>query len=64
MKLPSVSVGGRLKKYQLPIHELYGPRIPDVFDDPEIIDPVLANASKRFDARLDYHTNRLLEKAR
>jgi len=62
--LPSFTTGSQLKKYQLPIHELYGPRIPDVFDDPEIIDPVMAHASKRFDDRLEYHTNRLLEKAR
>ena len=64
IKLPSFKTGSGLKKYQLPIHELYGPRIPDVFDDPEIIDPVMAHASKRFDDRLEYHTSRLLEKAR
>jgi hypothetical protein len=55
---------GSLEELQLPIHELYGPRVPDIFDDPDIIQPVLANASTRFDDRLEHHTNRLLDRAR
>jgi hypothetical protein len=50
--------------FQLPIHELYGPRVPDIFDDNDIMDLVLQGTSLRFNKRLDYHTNRLLERAR
>jgi len=50
--------------FQLPIHELYGPRVPDIFDDNDIMDLVLSGASLRFQKRLDYHTNRLIAKAR
>ena len=64
IKLPPPNLGSLLNKYQLPIKELYGPRIPDIFDDDDIIDTVLLHASKRFDDRLDYHTDRLLAKAR
>jgi hypothetical protein len=64
MKLPSPEKNSGLRKFQLKITERYGPRIPDVFDDPEIMGPVMEHASKRYDDRLEYHTNRLLEKAR
>jgi hypothetical protein len=50
--------------FQLPIHELYGPRVPDIFDDNDIMDLVLRGANLRFQKRLYYHTNRLIEKAR
>jgi hypothetical protein len=57
---------GRLKgtQYALPIRELYGPRISDIFDDPEIMQPVMVSANERLQARLEHHTNRLVEDAR
>jgi len=64
IKLPAPSKATGLRKYQLPIRELYGPRIPDVFDDADIMTPILANASKRFDDRLKHHTDRLMAKAK
>ncbi len=64
MALPSPRKGGPLRPYQLPVHELYGPRIPDIFDDPEILEKVFKEASTRFDDRLAHHTSRLLESAR
>jgi len=63
MVLPSPETGSALMPYQLKIKERYGPRIPDVFDDPEIMVPTLQHASKRLDDRLEYHTNRLMAKA-
>jgi len=51
-------------EYALPIEELYGPAIADIFDDPDIINPVLANANVRLQARLEHHTNRLIDAAR
>lgn len=51
-------------KYALPINELYGPPIPDIYDDPQVMTPVLANANIRLQNRLEYHTNRLIDKAR
>ena len=70
MKLPSPEKrsGEQILKgegnFQLPIHELYGPRVPDVFDDPGVMNPTLEDADTRFSDRLDYHTERLLDKAR
>jgi ribosomal protein S17E len=61
--LPPPTKDSALRKYQLPIEQLYGPRIPDIFDDNDIMQPVLANASKRFDERLEHHTTRLLQQA-
>ncbi|MCP4714524.1 MAG: hypothetical protein GY868_05350 [Deltaproteobacteria bacterium] len=58
------AVESGLSEYQLPIEELYGPRVPDVFDDPEIMAPVFAEANVRLQARLEHHTNRLIESAR
>ena len=51
-------------KYALPINELYGPAIADIYDDPDVIKPALAAANVRLQARLEHHTNRLIEKAR
>lgn len=50
--------------FQLPIRELFGPRIPDIFDDDEIMDVVLTKAGIRFQKRLEHHTNRLIDSAR
>jgi hypothetical protein len=61
--LPPPTLGSPLDPYQLPIEELFGPRIPDIFDDEDIMQPVLAHASKRFDDRLNHHTTQLLQKA-
>jgi hypothetical protein len=63
MTLPSPKTGSKLRPFQLKIRELYGPRVPDVFDDPDIIEPVMANASIRMDARLKHHTDRMIAKA-
>jgi hypothetical protein len=66
-KVPSPPKRSLMEKegttFQLPIHELYGPRIPDIFDDPEIISAVLDRASVTLGKRLEYHTNRLMAKA-
>ena len=50
--------------FQLPIHELYGPRVPDWFDDADVIDIVIIGSGVRLQKRLEYHTERLLDKAR
>ncbi len=64
-KLPTWEKGSGIeKKIQLPINELYGPRIPDIFDDPEIMAPVFAEANIRLQDRLEHHTNRLIKSAR
>ena len=68
MKLPSPDnkrgIYGGLTKYQLPIEELYGPRVEDILDNDDIIQQTLAHASIRFTDRLNYHTDRLIDKAR
>ena len=67
MKLPTPLAKGQwspLREYQLPMEERHGPRVPDVFYDDKVMDPVLANASVRFDDRLEHHTQRLLDSAR
>lgn len=56
--------GAALRRLQLPIRQLYGPRVPDIFDDDEIMTAAMSNADVRMKDRLNYHTNRLLEKAR
>lgn len=53
-----------LEALQLPVNVLYGPRVPDVYDDPDIIDPVLANAKIRFQNRLEHHVQRMIDMAR
>lgn len=52
------------EKYRLDLHELYGPPIPEIYDDPEIIGPTMINANIRLQARLEYHTGRLIDQAR
>ena len=52
------------RKYKLPIHELYGPRVPDILDDPEIMGPVMENANKRLNDRLNHHVDRALANAK
>jgi hypothetical protein len=51
-------------KYTLPIKELYGPRVPDVMDDPEIMQPVMAHANERLQARLNHHVDYALKNAK
>ena len=63
-KLPSPVKGSSLEKYQNPITERYGPRIPDVLSNDKVMNPILQEASDRYDARLEYHTEWLLDKAR
>lgn len=57
---------GKLYKtdYSLPINELYGPPIPDIFDDNDIMKPTLAEANARLQARLEYHMKRFIEAAK
>ena len=55
---------GSPKNIYRSIHELYGPPIPDIFDDADIIKPAMKHASERLDARLEHHTNRLIDAAR
>ena len=50
--------------YRLDLHELYGPPIPEIYNDPEIIGPTMTDANARLQARLKYHTDRLFERAR
>ena len=56
-------IRGGYSTFQLPIHELYGPRVPDIFDDNDIMDLVLKGASLRFDKRLEHYTTRMLQRA-
>ena len=49
--------------FQLPLHELYGPRVPDLLADSDVFDLVLQGADVRFQKRLEYETNRLMESA-
>lgn len=58
------ATGHKYAKYRLKIHELYGPPISEIYDDPDIINPVLADANLRLQARLEYHTQKMIEKAR
>lgn len=53
-----------ISTFQLPIHELWGPRIPDVMNDDDVMGPILQEASDRYDDRLKYHIDRLLDMAR
>ena len=62
--LPSPVVGSSLRKYQLKIEERYGPRVPDVLKLDKVLGPILQEASDRYDDRLNYHTDRILDKAR
>jgi hypothetical protein len=50
--------------FQLPLTERYGPRVPDVFKQDAVMKPMLEKASDKFDERLEYHTDRLMDKAR
>ena len=62
--LPPPVKGSSLRKYQLKITERFGPRVPDVLKQDKVMTQVLQEASDRYDARLEYHTERLLDKAR
>lgn len=57
-------IRGGVSTFQLPIHELYGPRVPDLLANDEVFDIVLRGANVRFQKRLEYQTNRLIESAR
>jgi hypothetical protein len=50
--------------FQLPIHELYGPRVPDVLTKESVMTPILLEAAQYLEKRLDYHIDQLLEKAK
>lgn len=63
-KLPSPDKHSPLWPYQLHMTERFGPRVPDVFKQDAVMKPYLQEASDRYDDRLEYHTNRLLDKAR
>jgi hypothetical protein len=56
--------GHKYAKFRLPIHELYGPPIAEIYNDPDIINPVMTDANTKLQARLEYHTGRLIEQAR
>jgi hypothetical protein len=55
--------GDPLNPYRY-IHELYGPAIPDIFDDKDVIDPAIKEADVRLQARLEYHMAQFIEAAR
>ena len=61
--LPSPDRWSPLWPYQLPINQLFGPRVPDVFKEDDVMNPILEEASTRYDNRLEYHTQRLLDRA-
>lgn len=52
-----------MRKFQLPIKQLYGPAVPDIFNDDDIMAAAMSNADVRMNDRLKYHTDRLLQKA-
>lgn len=45
------AVGG-IRVRRLPIEEKYGPRIPDIFSNEEVMDKVLASAKERIDKNM------------
>ena len=55
---------GRLpKKYRLPLSkELFGPRVPDVMGNDDVMNPVLAKAQERLDKNLESQVDWLLSK--
>jgi hypothetical protein len=63
-KVPTWEKGDPRNKFRLKIVERYGPRVPDVFDDTEIMAQTMKEASIRFDARLKHHTDRMIAAAR
>ena len=64
IRIPSPGKIPALEKFQLPIRQLYGPAVSDIFDDKDIMDATLSNADVRMEDRLKYHTGQLLIKAR
>lgn len=51
------------KKYRLPLSkELYGPRIPDLMNMDDVMNPVLTMAQERLDANLESQVDWLLSK--
>ena len=56
--------GEQATTFQLPIHELYGPRVPDVLTKDAVMGPILLEAARYLEERLDYHVDRLLGKAK
>ena len=55
---------GRLpKKYRLPLSkELFGPRVPDVMGNDDVMTPVMAKAQERLDKNLESQVDWLLSK--
>jgi hypothetical protein len=48
------------KKYRLPIRQLYGPRVEDVFGDQIVLQPVLDKAKRRFDQNFSHEVDYLI----
>ncbi len=56
-------IRGGVSTFQLPLHELYGPRVPDLLLDDDVFDVVLQGTNVRFQKRLEHHTARMMQAA-
>ena len=52
------------KQYRLPIEEMFGPRVEDILSNDPVLNPVLDEAGKTINERLEHETEYILEKAR
>lgn len=59
-----VGIFRRTSKDRLPIRELFGPSVPDVLRQPDVLSAVEAKAQERLNARLDHEVQYLLSKKR
>jgi hypothetical protein len=54
----------RLGQTRLPVEQKYGPAVPSMLDNEEIVDKVVDTMGNAVDKRLDHETNRILEGGR
>lgn len=62
--VPTSPLPRKWKSFQKPIHELFGLRMPDVFGTSRVLREFFLTASDNYDARLEYHVQRLMIDAR
>lgn len=60
---PAKRPNGVISTFQLPLHILYGPRVPDLLANEGVFDIVLIGSRVRFQNNLEYETNRLMQTA-
>jgi hypothetical protein len=51
----------RVGRHRYPIKQRYGPRVPDIFENTEVMQPILQKAQERLDKNFNHEVEFLLE---